>query len=282
MRYTCYKCKTEHGEDNMVAYCAACCSSEKSRADAAAAKLYQSELEKNVLTKTISDYVLTIKNLEAVCEHHKTAAAEHEANEDKLAKELAEAKADANTYAKSADKWKHDYEVLNAVRHLESLPRLRECQAKLEQAEADLKEALEGQCAACNQAKASAEQAEAEVKRLQSTNASLRETIGKYSDERSSVRDILLAEMDGVKDRELTLNQQVAKMANLLHYARAEARNWGETYERTSAELRKAQAEADSLKKMLNEAHDNLSDGATGLAYEALHDFLFPAPEPKP
>ena len=82
-------------------------------------------------------------NLSIVAEAHKTAAAEHEANEDALAKELAEAKADANTYAKSSDKWKHDYDVLNAVRHLESLPRPRACEAKLEQAQAKVEKLQE-------------------------------------------------------------------------------------------------------------------------------------------
>jgi chromosome segregation ATPase len=71
----------------------------------------------------------------------------------------------------------------------------------------------------------------------------LRDIIKGYSDERGGVRDMLLKEMDGIKDRELTLHQQVAKLANLRHYAEkelAELRQTLSTYESQMAGMREA------------------------------------------
>ena len=61
-RYTCYKCKAEHGEDNMVAYCA-CCFSAESRPSPSEEALRGSEyfcgLHKSAACKPCSDEAWT-------------------------------------------------------------------------------------------------------------------------------------------------------------------------------------------------------------------------------
>lgn len=84
-----------------------------------------------------------------------------------------------------------------------------------------------------------------ETEKLVGINTSLLDTIKKYDEERSAVRDMLLNEMSGVKDRDLTLHQQVAKLANLRHYA-----------EKQVKELR---AQVEAMRRVLEKCEWNMS-----------------------
>lgn len=85
-------------------------------------------------------------NLAIVCEHHKTAAAEHEANEDALAKELAEAKADQLFCAgkKLSPQALFEMADRNGKNALEELHRRQQAEAEVKRLHFELKRHVEG------------------------------------------------------------------------------------------------------------------------------------------